>query len=149
MKTSGGIVDVSAKPEVARRAVAEGTLRLRAETVAAVRDGTVPKGDVLSVARTAATLAVKNTPLLLPYCHPVPVEAVDVAFDVPDDGDAIRVRVTVQARYRTGVEMEALTGTTVALLTFWDLVKPLEKDDAGQYPDARITDVRVVEKVKG
>ncbi len=149
MKTSGGIVDVSAKPEVVRRAVAEGTLRLRADTVAAVRDGTVPKGDVLAVARTAATLAVKNTPLLLPYCHPVPVEAVDVAFDVPDDGDAIRVRVTVQARYRTGVEMEALTGTTVALLTAWDLVKPLEKDDAGQYPDARMTDVRVVEKVKG
>lgn len=147
MRTSGGMVDVSAKPDVARRAVAEGTLRLRPATVEAVRDGTVPKGDVLSVARTAAVLSVKQTAHLLPYCHPVPINGVDVEFSF--DADALRVRITVEAEYRTGVEMEALTGVTIALLTAWDLVKPLEKDQDGQYPDARITDVRVVKKVKG
>lgn len=147
MSTSGGIVDVSAKPNVARRAIAEGTLRLRPATVSAIRDGSVPKGDVLEVARAAAVMAVKETPRILPYCHPIPLDAVDVAFSLADG--AVRARVTIKTQYRTGVEMEALTGTTVALLTAWDLVKPLEKDEAGQYPEARITDVRVVEKVKG
>lgn len=147
----GGIVDVGDKPEVPRRAVAAGRLTLRGETVEALRAGKVEKGDVLEAARTAALLAVKATPDLLPHCHPIPLTRADVAFALEDGeeegvGAGLEATVTVEATYRTGVEMEALTGVTVALLCAWDMVKPLEKDDDGQYPTARIEDVRVVEK---
>jgi cyclic pyranopterin phosphate synthase len=141
-----GIVEVGDKQVVQRRATAAGRLRLRPDTLAAIRNGTVAKGNVAEVARTAAVLAVKRTPDLLPYCHPIPITGVDVAFETADE--ALEVRVTVTAEYKTGVEMEALTGVTVALLTAWDLVKPLEKDTGGQYPTTRLEDVHVVEKVK-
>lgn len=139
-----GIVDVGDKPDVARRAVAAGRLRLGKQTVAAIDEDRVDKGDVREVARVAALMAVKDTPGLLPHCHPVPLTSVDVDFELADD--ALEVRVTVEATYKTGVEMEALTGVSVALLSAWDMVKPLEKDEAGQYPTARIDDVRVLEK---
>jgi cyclic pyranopterin phosphate synthase len=142
-----GIVDVGRKPVVPRRAVAQARLVLRPKTLAAVREGRVEKGDVETIARTAAVLAVKDTPRILPMCHPIPVTAVRVEFS--HEEDSLGVRVTVEAEYRTGVEMEALTGAAVALLTVWDLVKPLEKDADGNYPDARLTDLVVVEKVKG
>jgi cyclic pyranopterin monophosphate synthase len=144
-----GIVPVGSKPVVARRAIAEGRLEVSASTVDAIRKRHVPKADVEAVARTAALLAVKNTPQILPYCHPIPITAVDVRFRTSMQPAALWVRVTVDADYRTGVEMEALTGAMAALLTAWDLVKPLEKDEAGQYPGTRITGVRVVEKRKG
>lgn len=151
----GGIVDISGKDDVVRSATAAGRLLLRPETLQALETGKVEKGDVLEAARTAALLAVKRTPDLLPHCHPIPLTGARVAFDL-DEGEAgeageaggagLGVRVTVEATYKTGVEMEALTGVAVALLTAWDMVKPLEKDEDGQYPTARITDVRVVEK---
>lgn len=144
--TGSGIVDVGRKDDVPRRAVAAGRLVLRPETLAAVAAGKVDKGDVLEAARTAALLAVKRTPDLLPHCHPIPLTAADVAFEVDEDAGALTVRVAVEATYKTGVEMEALTGVAVALLAAWDMVKPLEKDADGQYPTARIEDVRVVDK---
>lgn len=142
-----GIVEVGAKPEVDRTATAAGLLRLRPETVAALRAGKGPKGDPLPSAEVAALLAVKRTPDLLPHCHPIPVSGVDAAFRLHDDG--IRGEVTVRARWKTGVEMEALAGVTVGLLCAWDMTKALEKDAHGQYPATRLEDVRVVRKEKG
>jgi cyclic pyranopterin phosphate synthase len=142
-----GMVDVSEKEVVARSATAEGFLELSRTSVEAIRSRTVRKGDVLEVARVAALWGVKHTPSVVPHCHPIPVTAADIDIRVEDSG--VRVTCQVKADYRTGVEMEALTGASAALLTVWDMVKYLEKDDDGQYPGTRIRDVRVVEKVKG
>jgi cyclic pyranopterin phosphate synthase len=141
------MVDVTGKDEVARRAVARGWIMLRPETLAAITLGTVVKGNVLATARVAAILAVKDTSRIIPMCHPIPVGAVKVGFETLDD--RIEAEVEVVTTGRTGVEMEALVGVSVALLTIWDMVKSAEKDEAGQYPVTRIGDVRVVEKVKG
>lgn len=143
----GGMVDISRKPIVSREAVAEGVIKLRPETVRLIREKRVEKGDVEEAAKIAAILAVKNTPSILPYCHPIPITSVKVGFDYGDD--TVRVRVEVKADYKTGVEMEALTGVSAALLTIWDMVKKYEKDEEGQYPITRITDVRVAKKTKG
>ena len=140
------IVDIGRKPDVKRRSVATGTIRLRPETLRAIRAGPVEKGDVLASAEVAALHAMKLVWQVLPHCHPIPITAADVAFDVR--ADRIVVTTKVEATYKTGVEMEALYGVTVALLTVWDMVKSLEKDSKGQYPGARIEDVRVVEKSK-
>ena len=141
------MVDISAKPEVPRVAEAGGFIRLRRETLEKIRAGEVPKGDVLSVARTAAILAVKRTPEFVPLTHPIPLTSVDV--DLKLEGEGVKARVTVKTTAKTGVEMEALVGVTAALLTVWDMVKGLEKDEAGQYPLTAITDVKVEKKVKG
>ncbi len=140
------MVDVSGKEMVQRSATATGRIVLRRETVEAVRVGTVRKGDPLAVAEVASIQAVKKTPDLIPLCHNLPIGSVDTSFTLGDTHIEARCRVT--AVYRTGVEMEALTGVAVALLNIWDMVKYLEKDVDGQYPDARITDVRVTEKWK-
>ncbi len=140
------MVDISDKTPSAREAEAVGTIVLRPETVSAVRDGTIKKGDVLTVAEVAAIQAAKHTPDIVPLCHQVPLTSVQVSFSLEVDG--VVVRCTVRAHYSTGVEMEALTAVSVALLTIWDMVKYLEKDSSGQYPTARITDVRVVRKEK-
>lgn len=140
------MVDIGRKPDVHRRAVAEGALRLRPSTIQAIRRGRVEKGDPLSTAEVAALHAMKAAWQVLPHCHPIPITAASVVFDVR--ADRIAVRTTVEATYKTGVEMEALYGATVALLTVWDMVKALEKDSSGVYPDARIEDVHVVTKQK-
>jgi cyclic pyranopterin phosphate synthase len=142
-----GMVDVSGKEVVHREATATGSVELSPESIGAIRSRTVRKGDVLEVARVTALSGVKMTPTIIPHCHPIPVTAVDVDFTVRDDGIDVTCRVV--ADYRTGVEMEALTGVTLALLTIWDMVKYLEKDGNGQYPSTRIGDVRVLEKLKG
>jgi len=141
------MVDISAKGDVAREAVAAGKIYLRPETLAAIREGTVVKGNVLATARVAATLAVKKVPDLIPMCHQIPISSTTVDFT--EGAGWIEVLVTVKTTGKTGVEMEALTGASVALLTVWDMVKSAEKDSQGQYPITRITDVRVVEKKKG
>jgi cyclic pyranopterin phosphate synthase len=141
------MVDISAKDEVIREAVAAGKIYLRPETLAAIREGKVVKGNVLSTARVAAMMAVKNTSNLIPMCHPIPISSVTVDFS---EGDGfIESTVVVKMTGKTGVEMEALTGVSVALLTVWDMVKSAEKDADGQYPVTSITDIRVVEKKKG
>lgn len=141
------MVDITEKPVVYREATARGFIRLRKETIEAIREGRVPKGDVLNVARTAAIQAVKRTWDLLPLCHPIPITSVSVDFNVREDG--VEVTVTVKATSKTGVEMEALTGASIALLTVWDMVKALEKDEEGQYPYTSIQEIKVVEKIKG
>ena len=141
------MVDISAKPEVFRVAEASGFISLKHETLEKIKAGEVPKGDVLSVARTAAILAVKRTPELVPLTHPIPLTSVDVDLELEEKG--VRANVLVKTTAKTGVEMEALVGVTAALLTVWDMVKGLEKDEAGQYPTTAITDVKVERKVKG
>ena len=140
------MVDVSGKEVVHRVATATGRIYLRRETVDAVREGRIRKGDPLTVAEVASIQAVKKTPDLIPLCHNLPIGSVDTSFKIGDT--YIEARCKVTAVYRTGVEMEALTGVTVALLNIWDMVKYLEKDEEGQYPDTRITDVKVTEKWK-
>jgi len=141
------MVDISGKREVTREAVAVGRIVLRPETLEAIRGGSVVKGNVLATARVAAALAVKDTPHLIPLCHPIPIAGITVDF-AQGEGH-IEARVAVKSFGRTGVEMEALTGVSVALLTIWDMVKSAEKDAQGQYPVTRIEGIEVVEKRKG
>jgi cyclic pyranopterin phosphate synthase len=141
-----GMVDVSDKTVVLRQAETRGFLRLRPQTLAAIESGTIKKGDPFAFAEAAGMLAVKKTAELIPHCHPLPIEAVTISFFPSDKG--VEVRCRVKAAARTGVEMEALLGVTMALNTIWDMVKYLEKDDQGQYPTTCITDVCVVSKSK-
>ncbi len=140
------MIDVSGKETVARKAVAAGVIRLKASTVDAIRKGEIKKGDPLTVGEIAAILAVKNTPDLIPLCHNIPIGKAHVQYTLGET--TIEARCTVTTYAKTGVEMEALAGVTIALLNIWDMTKYLEKDDDGQYPDTVITDVRVIEKVK-
>jgi len=141
------MVDVSSKKEVNREAIASGVIILRPETLKAIADGTTIKGNVLATARVAATLAVKDTSRMIPMCHNIPVHGIDIEFQ--QDESSITARVTVISSGKTGVEMEALVGASTALLTIWDMVKSAEKDENGQYPVTRISDIKVEEKQKG
>jgi len=140
------MVDVGGKSEMRRLAVAAGNIYLKPETLAAISEGTVIKGNVLATARVAATLAVKDTFRIIPMCHAIPITAVEVDFNQKEDH--IEATVLVRSVGKTGVEMEALTGVSVALLTIWDMVKSAEKDAQGQYPSTRIEAVRVIKKQK-
>jgi len=134
------MVDVGGKPETARSATATGRIRMSAEALAAVRDGSGPKGDVLAAARIAGIMAAKKTGELIPLCHPLALDAVSVDFAFEADG----VRATAQASLtgRTGVEMEALTAASVALLTIYDMAKALDKG-------MTIDGIRLLEKTGG
>ena len=140
------MVDIGRKPDVRRRAVAIGQIRLKPSTIRAIRARHVEKGDPLPTAEVAALQAMKAVWQVLPHTHPIPITAASVTFNIRSD--RIAVTTTVEATYKTGVEMEALYGATVALLTIWDMVKAFEKDAQGQYPSARIEGVRVVSKEK-
>jgi cyclic pyranopterin phosphate synthase len=146
-KSRTRMIDVSEKPIVQRMARATGSLRLQPATLRAILAGQVEKGPVLDVARIAGVQAAKSTPDLLPLTHPIPLSGVEV--EITAGRSSVTATATVQAEWKTGVEMESLVAVTVALLTVWDLVKPLEKDARGQYPHARIEGIRVVRKVKG
>lgn len=143
-----GMIDITLKEVVYREAVAEGIIKLRKDTLKRILEGRVEKGDVLTVARVSAISAVKKTSELIPLCHNIPITHVSVNFDVLDD-ERLRVRVSVKALAKTGVEMEALTGASIALLNIWDMVKSYEKDEYGQYPCTLIERISVVSKVKG
>jgi len=137
---SAHMVDVSAKDVTVRSATAAGRVLLSPVAVAALRGGTVPKGDALSVARIAGIQAAKRTPDLIPLAHPIGVHAVEVDLVVVDDG--VDLRATVRTADRTGVEMEALTAVAVGALALIDMVKAVDRQ-------ARITDVRVTAKSGG
>jgi cyclic pyranopterin phosphate synthase len=141
------MVDITGKKDVAREAVAEGRIHLREETLRAIREGRVVKGNVLATARIAGILAVKETPRTIPLCHPIPLSSIEIDF--ADEEGSIRATVRVRSTGPTGVEMEALHGVSVALLTIWDMVKSAEKDTDGQYPTTRIEGIRVLSKRKG
>lgn len=137
---SAHMVDVSAKPVTARSAAAAGRVVLSAEAVAALREGSLAKGDALAVARIAGIAAAKRTPDLIPLAHPIAIHGVDVDLEIADDGVAIAA--TVRTADRTGIEMEALTAVAVAALTVIDMVKAVDRH-------GRITDIRVTAKSGG
>jgi cyclic pyranopterin phosphate synthase len=134
------MVDVSAKSVTAREAVAAGRIGMSAEAASAIAAGLVKKGDVLAVARVAGIMAAKRTADLIPLCHPITLSAVTVDFDLHDDG--VSVTATARTSDQTGVEMEALTAATVALLTVYDMAKALDKAMV-------IGDVRLIAKSGG
>ena len=128
------MVDVGHKPVTAREAVAEGYIAIQADTLRAIAEERVPKGEVLGTARIAGIMAAKRCGELIPLCHPLPIESVTVDFELPPapahgDDDAVRIRVTSVARItgKTGVEMEALTAVSVAALTVYDMCKAIDK----------------------
>ena len=139
-------VDVSGKPMVRREAIARGFIKLKPETVRRIREGRIEKGDPLQVARLGGINAVKFTPILLPLCHQLKIDNVAIETRLMDDG--VEVVARVKAFERTGVEMEALTAVSIALLNIWDVVKAYEKDERGQYPETEITGIKVLEKLK-
>jgi len=141
-----GMVDVTNKAPAFRTATASGAIRLKRSTIEAIKEGRIKKGDVLTTARLAAILAVKDTPRIIPMCHNIPVTGLEVKFELEEE--RVGVAVTVTSVGMTGVEMEALTGVAVALLNVWDMVKYLEKDETGNYPDTVIDDILVLEKRK-
>ena len=142
-----GIVEIGSKPVVERKATATGLLHLQQETKQGIVEKNVKKGDVLEPSTIAAIQAVKETPRIIPHCHPIPLEGCKV--DWTWEGTSLRCTVHVSAHYKTGIEMEALTGVSAGLLCVLDIVKAYEKDEQGQYPDATITDLKILEKRKG
>ena len=119
------MVDVAAKPATARRAVASGRIRMSPAALAAIRDGEAPKGDALAAARIAGIMAAKKTAELIPLCHPLALDAVIVDFSF--EPGAVRVTAAASLTGRTGVEMEAITAASIALLTIYDMAKALDK----------------------
>ena len=119
------MVDISAKAATRREATAEGRIAIAAPALAAIRDQAVAKGDVLAVARIAAIMAAKRTAELIPLCHPLPIDAVTV--DLAIEADGVRVTATVATTHGTGVEMEAMTAVSVALLTIYDMAKAMDR----------------------
>jgi len=140
------MVDISDKGDVARVAVASGTIKLKRSTIEQIKAGATKKGDVLACAEIAAILAVKKTPDMIPLCHYIIIDSVNVEFSIGEE--EIKASVTVKSVGKTGVEMDALCGVSIALLTIWDMVKPVEKDDTGNYPNTRIKDILVEKKEK-
>jgi cyclic pyranopterin phosphate synthase len=134
------MVDVGAKPATARRAVASGRITMSEECLAAIRAGNAPKGDVLGTARIAGIMAAKRTGDLIPMCHPLGLEAVSIEFAFEET--AIRVTATASLTGKTGVEMEAMTAASIALLTIYDMAKAIDKGMV-------ISEVRLIAKSGG
>ncbi len=142
-----GMVNVGEKPIIRRQAEAMGRIMLSPDTIKTIKNGQVKKGDPFLVAEVAAMNAAKQTHQLIPHCHQIPLDMVNVRFDILKTH--IEVRCIVMAHARTGVEMEALLGVSIALNTIWDMVKYLEKNEMGQYPATAINDIKVLKKEKG
>ena len=140
-KGAARMVDVSAKEDTAREAVAEGFVVMLPATLALIQSGGLPKGDVLAVARTAGIMGAKQTSTLIPMCHPLPITGVTLDLE-PDGESRLHIRATVRTTGKTGVEMEALTAVSIAALTVYDMCKAVDKG-------MRIEGVRLLEKRGG
>lgn len=136
------MVDVGAKAETEREAVAAGRVLMRPETLRLLRAGDLPKGDVLAAARVAGILAAKRTAELIPLCHPLLLTHVAVEFAYDEAASAVEITATVRCRGQTGVEMEALTAVSIAALTIYDMAKAVERG-------MTISDIRLLEKRGG
>lgn len=134
------MVDIGAKAATARKAVAGGVIRMSADALAAIKAGDAPKGDVLGTARIAAIMAAKRTSDLIPLCHPIGLDSVDVEFEFAEGG--VRVTASASLTGKTGVEMEAMVAASVALLTIYDMAKALDKGMV-------VGEVRLLEKFGG
>jgi cyclic pyranopterin monophosphate synthase len=124
---NAAMVDVSGKTVTQRVAVAQGSVSMSADTLTKIRGGTMKKGDVLAVARLAGLMGAKRTSDLIPLCHPLPLDAVSVAFDVDEANGAVHITATCKVEGRTGVEMEALTAVSVTALTIYDMCKSVDR----------------------
>lgn len=136
------MVDISDKPVTARMAKARGVIRMKRETLDAIREGTTRKGDVIAVARVAGIMAAKKTADLVPLCHPIPLTDVDLTIDYDDDLPGARVTATAKTAAQTGVEMEAIVAVTVTLVTMFDMVKGMDRE-------LEISEITVTEKHGG
>jgi cyclic pyranopterin monophosphate synthase len=141
------MVDVSNKAEIFREATASGTIKLKPETINLIKTGKIAKGDPLYTAKIAGVLGAKKTSDLILLCHPLPLTNVEVNVQV-SAVDTVMAVATVKTKAQTGVEMEALTAVSLALLTVWDMTKQYEKDSSGQYPSTAIENIHVVRKYK-
>ena len=141
-----GMIDITGKKVLLREALVSGRIILSPETVKKIRENQIKKGDPLVVAEIAAMKAAKETYLLIPHCHQVPLNTVELNFSIGNN--FVEANCLVKAEAMTGVEMEALVGASIALTTIWDMVKYLEKDKDGQYPSTRISDIKVLKKLK-
>ena len=136
------MVDVSDKPDTARRAVAKGEVLMRPETLALIRQGRVAKGDVLAVAQVAGIMAAKKTSDIIPMCHPLPLTGVSLAFALDAETSSVLITATAKTTGKTGVEMEALTAVSVAALTIYDMCKAVDRS-------MRLGNIRLVHKSGG
>ena len=136
------MVDIGEKDITSRRAVVKGRISMQVETLDLIKQGKHKKGDVLGIARTAGIMATKRTADLIPLCHPLALTHVSVDFEIDDDPDSIECTVATETRGRTGVEMEALTGAQIALLTIYDMCKAVDRGMV-------ISDIRLIEKAGG
>lgn len=136
------MVDVGAKRETARRAVATGRICMLAETLSLVQNGSAKKGDVIGIARIAAIQAAKRTSDLIPLCHPLPLTRVAIEFDIDAATSSVACTATAETLGRTGVEMEALTAVSVGLLTLYDMLKAVDRG-------MRIESIHLLEKAGG
>jgi len=140
------MIDITDKNIVLREAKASGKIFLKKETIEKIKNKNVKKGDTIETAKIAGTMAVKNTWNNIPYCHQIPLSSIDLDFEINNDN--IVSYCYVKAVYKTGVEMEAINGVLISLLTIWDMVKYLEKDETGNYPETKIDNVNVLYKKK-
>ncbi|MBZ9571157.1 cyclic pyranopterin monophosphate synthase MoaC [Methanobrevibacter sp. TMH8] len=140
------MVEVGEKIPQRRKAIACGKIKLQEKTISMIENQEIKKGNVLTTAQIAAIQGVKNTASMIPLCHPLNITGIEVDFEVKDD--EIMCTVGVKSQGQTGVEMEAITGVSIGLLTIWDMVKAVEKDKDGQYPETTITDICVIKKEK-
>ena len=136
------MVDVSAKPDTERYARATGAIRMRPETLSAIRDNSLAKGDVLGVARIAGIMAAKRTAELVPLCHPLPLSDVQVTLSLDDRLPGVRAEAVARTTGKTGVEMEAITAVSLCLVTIYDMAKAIDREMV-------ITDILLVEKWGG
>ena len=141
------MIDISEKEIIQRIARASGKIILKKETIDKIKENQIEKGDVITLAKIASINAVKKVPDLIPFCHTIPIDNVKVDINFINH-NTIEIVCTVKSFAKTGVEMEALTGVSVALLNIWDVVKRHEKNVEGQYPFTKITDIKVEEKIK-
>lgn len=146
--TDGGVhmVEVGDKIDQKRLAIASGKIHLDENTIEMIQNEEIKKGNVLTTAQIAGIQAVKDTSSIIPLCHPLSLTGIEIDFDVK--ATEITAICSVRTLGKTGVEMEALTGVSVSLLTIWDMVKAVEKDEDGQYPDTKISDICVIKKEK-
>ena len=146
--TDSGVhmVEVGNKDNQKRLAIARGKILLQEETIALIQNEEIKKGNVLTTGRIAGIQGVKNTSSLIPLCHPLNLTGIEIKFDVKKA--EIIATCSVKTLGKTGVEMEAITGVSIALLTIWDMVKAVEKDDNGQYPNTKISNIEVIKKEK-
>lgn len=140
------MVEVGEKSNQIRSAMASGIIKLNKNTITLIKKNNIKKGNVLTTAQIAAITSIKNTSNIIPLCHPLNITGITVDFKIEEE--TIETIVKVNSMGKTGVEMEAITGVSVALLTIWDMTKSVEKDDDGQYPNTKISDIKVIEKTK-